>query len=438
MTQVVEKTRKLPKWKLDFQTSARAEFEKVGLPTGKEEAWRFTPISSILKTTYAPASNVDTTDLVEQFTFGDDACAELVFINGQYSQLHSRVDQAIDGLTITTLADACCGPEAEVLKKHLGKVLAKPGAFALQNQANFVDGVFVHVRRSATISRPVHLLFITVGASKAIMATPRTLVVVEENAELQIVETYAGSGANYLTNAVTEIVAAQDARIDHCKLQMESTQGDHLATMQVELARKAQFVSHSISIGGRVARNDLGIRLSGEHADATLNGLVLINGTQHCDNHTLLDHAAPNCPSHELYKYVLNGKSTAVFKGKIYVHQIAQKTNAKQTTKSLLLSDDAVMNSQPALEIYADDVKCTHGSTTGPIDEESVFYLRSRGVGLEAARHLLTYAFAADITRRIRIEPVRRRVEDYMANQHGLPQDLRINDLGAHDAAVTQ
>jgi Fe-S cluster assembly protein SufD len=203
--------------------------------------------------------------------------------------------------------------------------------------------------------------------------------------------------------------------------------------MQVELQRSSTFVSHSATIGGRITRNDLNVIMAGEGADATLNGLVLASGEQHVDNHTLLDHAAPNCPSHELYKQVLAGKSSCVFKGKILVRRGAQKTDSKQTSKTLLLSDDAIINSQPALEIYADDVKCTHGSTTGPVDEEQVFYLRSRGVGLQAARHLLTYAFAADITRRIKIGPVRERLESLMAAQHGLPQDLRITDLGAHD-----
>ncbi|HEY0010071.1 MAG TPA: SufD family Fe-S cluster assembly protein, partial [Tepidisphaeraceae bacterium] len=221
------------------------------------------------------------------------------------------------------------------------------------------------------------------------------------------------------------------------KLQLESLEAYHIATMNVDIGKATQFVSQAITIGARVSRNDLTVRLGGQASYATLNGLVLIGGVQHCDNHTLLDHAAPDCPSHELYKHVLSDKASGVFKGQIFVNQIAQKTNAKQTSKTLLLSDTAQMNSQPALEIYADDVKCTHGSTIGPIDDEHVFYLRSRGVGLETARHLLTYAFAADITRRIRVESVRRRVESYMAEQHGLPLDIRINDLGAFDEKVT-
>jgi Fe-S cluster assembly protein SufD len=206
--------------------------------------------------------------------------------------------------------------------------------------------------------------------------------------------------------------------------------------MNVHLGHDARFVSHSINTGGLLTRNEVGVVLAGEHADATINGLVLMDGSRHCDNHTLLDHAAAHCPSHELYKHVLADKSTGVFKGKILVRKDSQKTDSKQTSKVLLLSDEARMDSMPALEIYADDVKCTHGSTTGPVDEEQVFYLRSRGIALEAARHLMTYAFAADITRRIKVAPVRSRIENFMAAQHGLPQDLRITDLGGADEAV--
>ena len=229
------------------------------------------------------------------------------------------------------------------------------------------------------------------------------------------------------------MVVGPGSSIDHNKLQQESLAAFHVSATQARLARGARLVSHNTTLGGRLTRNDVNVSLAGQGSDATLNGLVIIGGQQHVDNHTLLDHVEPNCPSHELYKHVLDGRATAVFKGKILVRQAAQKTDSKQTSKTLLLSDDAYMNSQPALEIYADDVKCTHGSTTGPVDEDMVFYLRTRGVSLEAARHLLTYAFAADVTRRIRVAPVRRRIEDYMATQHGLPQDLRISDLGGFD-----
>jgi Fe-S cluster assembly protein SufD len=305
------------------------------------------------------------------------------------------------------------------------------------NTALIQDGAFIHIGRGAVLEKPIHLIFVSTVASQPIASHPRVLMLADENCEAPIVETYAGHGGGpYLTNVVSELIVADNARIDHCRVQQETAEAFHIAAMHVDVGRGAAFVSQAATIGGKLTRNDLHVHMNGAGADATLNGLVVIGGDQHADNHTLLHHAAPNCPSHELYKYVVDGRASGVFKGKIYVEPVAQKTDAKQTSKSLLLSDDAKMYSQPMLQIYADDVKCTHGSTTGPVDEEMVFYLRSRGVGLDAARHLLTYAFAADITRRIRIEPVRRLIEDFMAAQHGLPRDLRITDLGHHHDQV--
>ncbi|MGN6626479.1 MAG: Fe-S cluster assembly protein SufD [Tepidisphaeraceae bacterium] len=441
MTQIADTRRSTdsPAWLQTLRETARATFTSQGLPTGKEEAWRFTKLQPIVRETFTDAEPADGADLHGQYTFGDEACVEFVFVNGHFSAELSRLDHAPKGLTVSTLVDACTGPHAELVKKQLGQVGDPSGhAFALFNTADFSNGAFVHVKRGATIETPVHFLFINVGGKSPVVSHPRILAIAEENSEATFVESYVGRGSKYLCNAVSEFVVGDDARIDHCKLQRESTEAFHVANMQVRIGKQTQFVSHAISIGAAVSRNDLAVELGGRGGYATLNGLVLIGGTQHCDNHTLLDHAAPDCPSHELYKHVLADKASAVFKGQIFVNQIAQKTNAKQSSKALLLSDTAEMNSMPALEIYADDVKCTHGSTTGPIDEDLIFYLRSRGVGIEAARHLLTYAFAADVTRRIRVAPVRRRVEDYMAARHGLPQDLRINDLGAFDEAVTR
>ena len=338
-------------------------------------------------------------------------------------------------MTVQALSEAIETNPPE-LQKYLAQLADQnKNPFVALNTSFVREGAFIHLPRNTAIQAPIHLLFVSVPngtAGEPAVTHPRVLVVAEENVEATIVESYVGERAGtYFTNAVTEIIAGADSRIDHCKLQQESLEAYHVATMQVHLSRSARFVSHSASIGAKLTRNDLGVTLAGEYADATINGLVLLDGVRHCDNHTLLDHAAAHCPSHELYKHVLSGKSTGVFKGKILVRQDSQKTDSKQTSKTLLLSDDALMNSMPALEIHADDVKCTHGSTTGPVDEEQVFYLRSRGVSHEAARHLLTYAFAADITRRIKVEPVRARIENHMAAQHGLPLDLRITDLGA-------
>lgn len=427
-------------WLDDLRKAAIARFNLAGFPNRRDEEWRFTNVDPIAKAHFSLAPlphNAAAIEAAGIFSFGRDALSELVFVNGHYMPQLSKLGKLPRGVVVQSLAEAIT-TNSPKLQQYLAQVAkVDESAFVALNTSFIRDGVFIHFPRNTVVPGPIHLLFVSVSHGEPAVTHPRVLAVAEENVEATFVESYVGEGSGvYFTNAVTEIVGGADSRIDHCKLEQESPRASHIATMQVHLSRSARFVSHSVSLGAALTRNDLRVTMAGEHADATLNGLVLLDGTRHCDNHTLLDHAAANCLSHELYKHVLNGKSTGVFKGKIVVRQDAQKTDSKQTSKTLLLSDDATMNSMPALEIFADDVKCTHGSTTGPVDEEQVFYLRSRGVSHEAARHLLTYAFAADITRRIKVEPVRARIENYMAAQHGLPLDLRITDLGAHDEAV--
>jgi Fe-S cluster assembly protein SufD len=238
---------------------------------------------------------------------------------------------------------------------------------------------------------------------------PRTLILVGSNAQCSIVETYAGTGA-YFTNAVTEIVAGEGAVIDHYKLQQESPEAFHVATMHATLGRSANFSSHSISLGGALVRNDANVTLS-EGTEATLNGLYIANRRQHIDNHTEIDHAKPHGTSHELYKGILDGHATAVFNGRIIVRKDAQKTDSKQTNKNLVLSDDAVINTKPELQILADDVRCTHGATIGQLDAEALFYMQSRGIGRRQARDLLTYAFAQDIIDRVKIPALKDQLE---------------------------
>ena len=425
-------------WFDQIRSNALARFELTGYPTRKQEEWRFTNVDGIARTQYLPAEashNVTAIEAAMRFGFGDQAQSELVFINGHYTPQLSKLGKLPRGVVVTALAEALDQPQVQAnLSKHADVQL---NPFVALNTGVHRDGVYLYFPKNALVEGPIHLLFISIPTELPSVTHPRVLVVAEENSEATIVETYAGEGAGvYLTNAVTEVLQEASSRIDHCKIQQELHTASHIASMNVYLNRNARFVSHSLNTGGLLTRNEIGVVLGGEYADATLNGLVLMDGNRHCDNHTLLDHAAPNCPSHELYKHVLAGQSSGVFKGKILVRKDSQKTDSKQTSKVLLLSDEARMDSMPALEIYADDVKCTHGSTTGPVDEEQVFYLRSRGVSLDAARHLMTYAFAADITRRIKVAPVRSRIENFMAAQHGLPQDLRITDLGGHDEAV--
>ncbi len=420
-------------------------FQHLGIPTTSQEQWRDTNLSAIANTTFIPAPGgvgQAAIDFAQRYTFGNQAAAELVFINGRFDPHLSKTSNLPPGIKVMSLEQAF-ERDAATLEAHLGKyanITHHP--FAALNTGFIREGAFIHIAKNAISEKPIHLLFLslpgdTSAEGQATVTHPRVLVVAEENSESSIVETYAGAdNAFYLTNAVTEIVQARHAKIDHNKLQQEGSAAYHVALMQVNLHEHSSFVSHSTSTGSRLTRNDLQIFFGGEHAEATLNGLVLAKGEQHIDNHTLLHHEKAHCPSHELYKHVLDGRATAVFKGKIFVQKDAQKTDSKQTSKSLLLTDTAFMNSQPALEIYADDVKCTHGSTIGPVDENAVFYLISRGLSLTQARHLMTYAFAADITRRIKVTPVRARIEDFMTAQHNLPQDLRITDEARHDVAM--
>jgi Fe-S cluster assembly protein SufD len=296
---------------------------------------------------------------------------------------------------------------AEVLEKAPDKVEPWLGQYARFDDHPFValntaflrDGALVWVPRGVIVEKPIHLMF--VSSSTGIVTFPRNLFVAGENSQVTLVETYAGEGA-YFTCPVTELVAGPASVVDHYKLQVESRQAFHMATFQIEAERSCAPSSHSISIGGALVRNDVNAVLDGEGIDCILNGLYLGEGRQVIDNHMRVEHARPHCASHELYKGVLDGAARSVFNGLIHVHPGAQKTDAKQSNRNLLLSASAIANSNPQLEIFADDVKCTHGSTVGQLDEDAIFYLRSRGIGEEAARSLLTYAFASDIVERIK------------------------------------
>ena len=299
---------------------------------------------------------------------------------------------------------ACPFPKqhGSISRKH-----SPENPFTALNTA-FLDRIhFVEVPRGKVQAEPVEIFYD--ASLKARPTTPRTLIVVGPHAHCTIVETYRGSG-KYFTNAVTEIVAGDGAVIDHYKIQQESPEAYHVATLQATLGRSANFSSHSISLGGALVRNDAGAVLS-EGTEATLNGLYIVNGSQHIDNHTVLDHAKPHGASHEVYKGILDGRATAVFNGRIIVRKDAQKTDSKQTNKNLVLSNEAIINTKPELQIHADDVRCTHGATIGQLDAESMFYLQSRGIPKREARSLLTYAFAQDIVDRIKIPALRDSLE---------------------------
>jgi Fe-S cluster assembly protein SufD len=397
-----------------LRREAIERFAKMGFPTLRQEEWRLTNVAPIVQGTFhRPAGDPDALSPGRLTPYAFDAAARLVFVDGRFSPRLSSLGELPAGTIAASLG--------EVLARDPGRVEPWLGRFARLDRNPFValntaflrDGAFLYIPRGA-VTGPIHLLFLSSGEEgRPTLSFPRNLFVADESSRTTIVETYAGEGA-YFTAPVTELVAGPGAVIDHYKVQRESLGAFHMATFQVQAERASVPSSHSISIGGALVRNDVNAVLDGEGIDCILNGLYFADGRQVVDNHMRVEHAKPHCASHELYKGVLDGKSRAVFNGLIHVHKGAQKTDAKQSNRNLLLSRDAIANSNPQLEIYADDVRCTHGSTVGQLDEDAVFYLRSRGIGAEAARSLLTYAFASDIVARIKVEPVRRDLEEFL------------------------
>ena len=391
-------------------------FSELGFPTIRQEEWRFTNVAPIARSEFdfEPSSTgVDLSNL-DPYRYADSI--QLTVVNGRLVPEFSDLRCIPDGVMICGLAEAL-RLTPDLVEEHLARHAGFDNhAFVALNTALFRDGVFVHVPKGTVIERPINLVHIArPGGDHPIAMFPRNLFVAEESSQVTLVEQFVTAGEGpYLTSPVTEIVVGDNAVVDHYKLQRESTDAFHMATFQIHLGRDGNFSSHSISWGGGLVRNDVNAVLDGEGSEATLNGLYMVEGNQLVDNHMRVDHAQPHCDSHELYKGILEGKSRAVFNGRIYVHPGAQKTDAKQTNRNLLLSQDSLCNSNPQLEIFADDVKCTHGSTVGQLDDLGVFYLRSRGIGEEAARSLLTYAFAADIVERIKVEPVRRDLEEFL------------------------
>jgi Fe-S cluster assembly protein SufD len=316
------------------------------------------------------------------------------------------------GVKVSNLAAALARDPA-LVEKHLGRYAqVQNNAFAALNQAFFSDGVFIFVPGGVTVEEPIQLLFISSAKQTGDTIHPRNLIIAEANSKLTVVESYLSVGnAAYLTNAVTELVAGDNARIEHIKFQDEAADAYHIATIQGQFGRTSHVNVHSFAVGAKLSRNNIRAKLAGEGLECILNGLYLTKDEQLADHHMIVDHAQPHCASHEYFNGILDDKSRGVFHGRILVRQIAQKTDAKQTNKNLLLSDDATADTKPQLEIYADDVKCTHGATIGQLNDESIFYLRSRGIGTETARRMLIHAFAGEIIERIQCQAAREELD---------------------------
>jgi Fe-S cluster assembly protein SufD len=381
----------------DCRESAFRRFLERGFPTTRDEEWKFTNVAAIAATPFVRAAEASPSrPAIEPFLFGGLG-HPIVLINGRVSTTLSALDGLPAGVTVRSQADETAGPDGPART-----------AFSDLNAAFHDAVVTIEIAPKTVVAEPLHVLHVTIAESQPALALPRLRIKVGEAAEVAFVESYAGLGeGTTLTSAVTDIEVAPAAVVDHVKLQRESSTAFHMASLAVRQGRASTFTSYALTFGGRIARNDISAILDGEGAECTLDGLYIADGEALVDTHTTIDHAKPHCPSHEVYKGILAGRARAVFNGKIIVRPDAQKTDAKQTNKALLLTDDAQINTKPQLEIFADDVKCTHGAAIGQLDEEAMFYLRARGIGLLDARNYLIHAFAGEVLDPIKVTVVR-------------------------------
>jgi Fe-S cluster assembly protein SufD len=394
-------------------------FAAQGFPTVRQEDWRFTNVAPLAQRTFARAegpvdgasADGDLPDVVRPYIVA--GAHDLVFVDGRFAPALSSSAALGAGVVAGSLGDALAGGDGSIAAWLGRHVRFDRQPFVALNTAFLADGAFVRVPRGVVLETPLHLVFIGTAGPAPRVAYPRNLVVVGENAQATVVETYVGTGT-YFTCAATEIALGAGSVVDHYKVQAESLAASHLATLQVIQDRDSTFATHSISTGGGLVRYDVNAFLDGAGVDCTLNGLYVASGTQLVDHHMWVEHAGPHGNSRELFKGILDDHARAVFSGRIHVHRGAQKTDAKQANRNLLLSDQALVNSNPQLEIFADDVKCTHGSTVGQLDAEALFYLRSRGIGEAAARSLLVYAFAGEVVGGIKLDAVRTNLENHL------------------------
>lgn len=418
-----------PAWLWNLRKRAIERFRELGFPTTRDEDWKYTNVGPIAKVPFQRSSGELTRSQLGQMPLADlGRRTRLVFVNGRYAGELSSLGGLPEGVRVRSISTALEEGD-ETLESHLARY-ARPddAAFVALNTAFLTGGVLIRVPRGVVAAEPIHVLWISTPAGAPVVSHPRALVLAERESEVTVIEQYvsAADGVSF-TNAVTEIVAGEGAVVEYYKLQQESEQAFHVATVQAMQERNSTLHSHNLSFGGSLARNDINSTLDAEGCECILNGLFVAAGRQHVDNHTTLDHAKPHCNSREFYKGILDGRAVGVFNGKIMVRQDAQKTNAIQSNKNLLLSERAVINTKPQLEIYADDVRCTHGATVGQLDKDALFYMQTRGIAQEAARDLLTYAFAGDIFDRMNVEAFRNRFAEVLHRK--LSERRRGEDL---------
>ncbi len=409
-----------PEFVRKLRQDAFARFWELGFPTLKDEDWRFTSVAPITSRTFELAHTARVSAREIEGVAAPGLANRVVLVNGRFAPELSSLPGAA-GVVVMSLAEAIASSHP-LVQQHLAKGEDfRTDAFTALNTAFVEDGAFIHVKRGTVVEQPIYVLYVSTGEG-AQMVSPRNLIVAEEQSQALIVEDYVtlergrdvhatagGTPALHSTfsNVVTELVAGADSVLSHYMIEREDANALNVSTLNIQLARGANVDSHSLLVGGALVRNNVHPVLAGEGADCLINGLFVGNGRQHLDNYMRVDHGSPHCNSRQFYNGILGGQSRGVFHGRIIVHKDAQKTDAKQTNRNLLLSDEAQIDTKPQLEIYADDVKCTHGATIGQMDEEALFYMRSRGIGDAEARRLLLFAFAGECLDRMKPGPVR-------------------------------
>jgi len=393
----------------ELRKNAIDSFKELGFPTVMDEDWRFTNLTPISKGKFKinGKSNGITTDILKSYIFKDLDTYLLVFINGKFSKELSNIEDIPEGVTISSLSVAK-DESRELLAENIGKFLNfENEAFNALNTSFFEDGIFIHVPDSVSVKKPVHALYITHDDDQSIV-NPRNLILIGSNSELKVIEHYVStSDSSYLSNVVSEVYVGENSELEHYLLEFESKKAFNISTLRVQQEKYSNIKSHSILFGGAIVRNNVHPVLAGEGGNSLINGLYMSNGRQHMDNFMRVEHASPHCDSRQVYNGVLDDSSRGVFHGRIIVHEGAVKTDAKQTNRNLLLSDTAQIDTKPQLEIYNDDVKCTHGATIGQMDENAIFYLQSRGIAKKEAKTIMVKGFTGESFSNMSLQPIR-------------------------------
>ena len=407
----------------DVRTTAIKNFEDKGFPTKKDEAWKYTSLNAILKNDFTvfpkEENNIQYSDVKKYFLHEIDTY-KVVFIDGIFSSHLSSTTH--DGIDVCLMASALSRPKYKmVIDAYFNQIANKDDSLTSLNTAFANEGAYINIPKSKVADKPIEIMYFSTGNEAALLVQPRNLVIVGENSHVQIIERHQSLNENpVLTNSVTEIFAKKRAIVDYYKIQNDTLEANLIDNTYVSQQKESHVSVHTFSFGGNLTRNNLNFYHQGERIDSTLKGITIIGDKQHVDHYTLVQHATPNCESHQNYKTILHDSSTGVFNGKIFVEKEAQKTDAFQQNNNILIGDKATINAKPQLEIFADDVKCSHGCTIGQLDESAMFYMQQRGIPKKEAKALLMYAFTSEVTNSIKIPELKAKIGRIIADKLGV------------------